>query len=742
MVTEPEPHRQAQPLSQELESDLHDWLATLVGARILIAVVTVAVLVASLVYYRLGTPIYRADTLLQVEEKRQSVPGLDDVLGGLRPERSTDTEIEILRSRSLLAKVIGRLNLDVIAAPRRFPFIGGAIARSHRGTTPSEPMMGFRRYAWGGEVITVPRLDVPAELEGEALVLVAGEAGRYRLQTRTGALLLEGVAGKAAGAEGDNASGVKLFVSELRARKGTQFFLTKQPLQDAIERLQKALVLGEKGKKTGIIRVELTGPDIPVLTSTLDELADLYVRQNVERKSEEAERTLQFVNSQLPELRQSLDKAEDALNAWRSKHGTIDLPLEAKAAIERAVDVEKVRAELQMQRAELSQKFTDSHPFVVALDKKLAEADRERASINARIKNLPASELESVRLLRDVKVNNELYVLLLNKAQELRVVKSGTIGNVRILDRAMPPRKPSFPSLNDALSLGLLLGLLLGVVAAFAKRALSRGIDDPEILETVTGLGVFASVPRSESHVQYTRHLAKGAKSAGPLAKRDPDDLSVESLRSLRTSLQFALIDAPNHVVVICGPSPSVGKSFISSNLAQVLADSGKRVLLVDADLRAGAMHRVFGTERGPGLSEVLAGAVPFENVVLRNISPNLDLLVQGMIPPNPSELLLSPRFKDLLERASKEYDLVVVDTPPILAVTDSAIVSKLGGVLLLVLRAGQHPLREIKTTLGRFAQSGLRPNGLVLNDVTHFGGAYDYGYHYQYDYRNKKKAS
>src|SRR5207302_8047677 len=214
--------------------------------------------------------------------------------------------------------------------------------------------------------------------------------------------------------------------------------------------------------------------------------------------------------------------------------------------------------------------------------------------------------------------------------------------------------------------------------------------------------------------------------------------LAIESLRSLRTSLQFALIDAPNRVIVLTGPSPGIGKSFIASNLAQVLADSGRRVLLVDGDMRNGSLHREFSVPRAPGLSEAIAGAAALTAAV-HHISDCLDLLTGGMIPPNPSELLMSPRFTELIDKVSGDYEMIVVDTPPILAVTDAAVIGRHAGVTLLVLRAGQHPLREIALALKRLAHGGVRPAGLVLNDVRR--SSVEYGYTYQYAYPPKAKG-
>jgi tyrosine-protein kinase Etk/Wzc len=633
---------------------------------------------------------------------------------------------------------VDELHLDIEARPRWFPVVGGGLARGHKGKEPAPAPFGLGRFAWGGERILVDRLAVAPELVNEKLTLVAREGGAYELLGPDGELLVRGEVGKAAASREPGQA--ELFVSELRARPGTAFRVVKRPPQAVVARLQKELVIAEKGKKTGIIRVELSDSDVPRLLRTLDVLSAVYLRQNVERKSAEAEKTLDFVNGQLPEVHERLQQAELALNAYKSKHQTVDLSLETKAALDESVQLEKAISELRVQKAEVQQRFTETHPILTAMNKKLGELEAQKAALAARFKGLPATELDSVRLLRDAKVAQELYVVLLNKAQELKVAKNGTIGNVRVLDRAVVPLKPVFPDPIQTTGLSLVLGLVLGVVAAFVRRSLDQGVDDPDQIEAITTLPVLASVPRSAAQEQLTRDIRRGAPH-GVLSVREPGDLAVESLRSLRTALQFAVMDAPAKIIAVSGPAPGIGKSFVTGNLAHVLAESGERVLLVDADLRNGTLHRAHGFERGPGLSEVIAGAARFEDVVHRAIAPTVDLLTQGAIPPNASALLVSLRFRDLLQRLGKEYDVIVVDTPPILAVTDAAIIGRLCAATLMVLRAGQHPMREITTAVKRFAQGGVQPSGVVFNDVTRIAGSgsgYGYGYHYQYEYKAK----
>jgi tyrosine-protein kinase Etk/Wzc len=500
-----------------------------------------------------------------------------------------------------------------------------------------------------------------------------------------------------------------------------------------VQTLQQDLTIVEKGRKTGVIRIALVGPDPREVRDVLNEIAQTYVRQNVERKSAEAEKTLEFIGAQLPILRANAERSEYALSSYRSTKGAaVDLNLEAKAMLDRAAEVEKRAAELALQRAELRQRFTDNHPLVVALRSKEATIEQERGAINAQIKVLPEAELNSVRLMRDVKVANELYLLLLNKAQELKVAKSGTIGNVRILDRALVPYKPTRPRTDTVLGVSVLVGLGLGFAASLVRRSLTGGVDDPADIEREFQISVYATIPHSTAQTALTRGRARGA---GLLAASAPADVAVESLRSLRTSIQFALTELSSNIVVVAGPTPGVGKSFVTANLAAVFADVGKRVVLVDGDLRKGRLHRDLAVEKEPGLSDVIRGTASLEDVVRPTPVPNLWVIPLGSAAPNPAELLSSDRFDHLVERLSSDFDLVVADTPPILAVTDGALIGRRGGVNVLVLRSGRHPLSEIASTVKRLGQNGVAVRAVVLNDVERKLPGYGNRYRYYHAY-------
>jgi tyrosine-protein kinase Etk/Wzc len=714
------------------EMTLRDMLALLADGRWYVVTAAAIALLGGILYALLATPIYRTDALVQVEEqsKNGALDELSTLFSGSSP---TEAEVEIIRSRSLVGGVVEELRLDLSAGPHYFPVIGRALARWRDGPAPASPFLGLSRYAWGGEKLSVQRLDVPPELEGGELTLVAGDGGRFTLLGPEGERLVEGQVGRAA-----DGQGVSLFVEQLQARPETQFRIAKSSRNAATDRLRRDLAVAEIGKKTGIIRLELEGRSPSQIAATLNAVTRAYLRQNVERKSAEAEKTLAFLETQLPIVKANLDSAESALNAYRSRNGSVDVTLETQGRLDQAVQVERALSELDVQRAELKQRFTESHPVLMAIRHKQAQLQSERASIEAKIKLLPNAELESARLMRDVKVSNELYVLLLNKAQELRVMKSGTIGSVRIVDSAVVPGEPVSPRKGASAVLGLLLGLGVGVGLAFARKALDRGVEDPEVIEQRFGVSVYAAVPHSAKVNELDRDARRRKVAGVPLlATADPSDVAIESLRSLRTSLEFALVEATGNVVMIGGPSPGVGKSFVSVNLAAVLADTGKRVLLVDADMRKGRLHRQFGAERGPGLSELISGSVGVDDAVRTTTARDVWLLPTGRLPPNPSELLASERFRRVLAELSRRWDIVLVDTAPILAVTDAALIGRFASLTLVVLRAGQHPLREIALAAKQLSQNGVRPHGFVLNDVmprsTVLGSKYSYHYHYDY---------
>lgn len=726
--------------------NLGEHLATLAESKWLILLVALLTLAAGVAYLLIAAPKYQVDALVQVEQDKNATQSLNDILAPLlEGETAVNAEIGILNSRLVLGKAVENLRLTISANPSYFPIIGGAIARRYDGEGMAAPWFGLADYAWGGETIRVQTFDVPKDYLDQVFTLEAGQPGRYRLRQPSGLfdadapVILEGEVGKLAQSQ-LNGEPLLLFVTELQARPGTRFQLKRSDFLGAIADLQDALKIAETGKDSGLISLSLIDRDPVKAAALVNEIANIYLRQNVERRSAEAAQTLGFLEQQLPSLKKNMESAEAALNTYRQQKGSIDLPKEIEATLERIAQIEQHLLQLKTNREELLRRFKPAHPMVVALDAQMAGLNKELTNLNAQVKNLPDTEQEVVRLSVDARINTDLYTSLLNKAQELQVAKAGTLGSVRIVDYALAPIEPDSPKKKLTLLLAALLGLFLGVMAALLRRLLAGGVEDPEQVEKQTGLPVYATIPHSRWQDKLSRRLRSKTLQQAVLASEHQEDAAVESLRSLRATLHFTLMDASNNCLVITGPGPGVGKSFISVNLGAVLASAGKRVLLIDADLRKGLLNRYLGYEREPGLADFINGLAAIDQVIRHTAIPQLDFASTGTIPPNPAELLHHERFATLLTEMSAAYDCVLIDCAPVLAVADAIIVGRLAGATLLALKAGVHPMREIEQAIKRLRQGGVNLRGILFNNVKLTKGRYGYGYgKYVYQYSYKK---
>ncbi|GLH40150.1 MULTISPECIES: polysaccharide biosynthesis tyrosine autokinase [Pseudomonas] len=721
--------------------DLLGIFGSLIDQKWLIGALTGAFMVTGVAYAVLATPVYLANALVQVEPKKNDMLGFSDLNSMLGGQSPSVTEIGIIKSRAVIGKTVDDLRLDIDVTPNTFPLIGGFLSRRYRGeseTSVAPPRFGLSSYAWGGERLEFTRLELPKDLLGKKLTLIAGEQQRFQLFDENDNLLAEGVAGEAFANDG-----VEGQIAQLAANPGTRFQVVRNPRIVTIQGYQDALDISEQGKESGIIRLALASSDAGEAVKILNKIASLYVEQNVRRTSAEAAQSLAFLQSQLPQVKRDLAKASDALNAYQTHGKTVNISLETQSVLGQSVALETRISELKMQQAELDRKFTKQHPAYRALMTQIGELTQQQKSLEGKVQDLPATQQELLNLTRDVEVASQIYTQLLNKSQELDIVRAGAVGNVRLIDTAdvdlTSPIKPKKPLI---VLIATLLGAFVGVALVLLRKSLSRGLEGPEGIEQL-GLPVYASIPYSA--LQEEEDSKKGRardgvdKPAYLLALRNPTDLSIESIRSLRTCLHFAGLDSTNNRIMISGPSPQVGKTFVSSNLAAVMALSGQRVVLIDADMRKGHLHKTLNTPISNGLSDLLVKRCTLEQAINTVEIDNLHFISRGQVPPNPSELLMHANFRELLAQLSERYDLVIIDTPPLLAVTDAAIVGREAGISLIVTRFGVNPAKEIELTIRRFAQNGIELKGAVFNGVekraaSYYGGTGYYNYEYASD--------
>lgn len=702
--------------------DLGRLLGELFDHRKLILTITAIFTSVAILYALFATPIYQADALVQVEQKQANalLNNLSQMLPNSQPESSP--ELVLLQSRMILGKTVDDLNLQAVVEQDYFPVFGRGWARL---TGQQAGQVDIGRLYIAQQDGKTPELTLTAMGAGRYTI----SGGGYQLQGQTGELL--------------EASGLSLLVRELNAQPGTAFSIGYLTRLDAINLLLKNFSASDKGKDTGMLGLSLTGENPELVQKTLSSITDNYLAQNIARQAAQDTKSLDFLQRQLPQVRNDLDTAEDKLNAYRRLKDSVDLNLEARSTLDQIVNVDNQLNQITFREAEISQLYTKSHPTYKALTEKRETLLQEKKRLSKQVSAMPATQQEVLRLSRDVESGRAVYMQLLNRQQELNIAKNSAIGNVRIIDDALTAPKPVKPVKKMVVLIGFVLGVMVSVALVFLRIFLRQGIESPVQLEEL-GINVYASVPISEWMTRKTAKRVKKGKQnhSNFLALDNPADLSIEAIRSLRTTLHFAMMEASNNVLMISGASPSAGKTFITSNLAAVITQGGQRVLFIDGDMRKGYSHQLFKHDAENGLSDILSGVITVDKAIKKVAGVGFDFISRGTIPPNPAELLMHIRFEQLLEWASEHYDLVLIDTPPILAVTDAAVIGRYAGTTLLVARFEKNTAKEIEVSVRRFEHSGVRIKGCILNGVVKKASSYyTYGYsEYNYSYKNDKK--
>ncbi|MBP6895279.1 MAG: polysaccharide biosynthesis tyrosine autokinase [Pseudacidovorax sp.] len=717
------------------EIHLAEYFDILVDNKWLVAGITALALIVGAAYALLATPIYRSNLLIQVED---AAPDAKSVLGDVSSLFEVKTpatgEIQVLRSRLVVGGAVDAARFYIDAKPAYVPLVGEWLSR--RASSLSTPMTlpGLAGRVYGTEKIEVSRFDVPGGLEDQApFVVTAMGEGRFEVEHPLLDAPFEGRVGQEITHDVPGAGGaIVLRIDRLDALPGAQFNVSRYSRLRTIEDLQRNIQASEQGRQSNVISVELEDSNRTRLTAILNALGTKYVDQNRERKAAEAERTLSFLDEQLPEFKRQLERSEDAYTRFRNQNSTVAFDEEAKAALSQIVDLQTKLLDAQQKRREFIALFTPNHPRVQTIDQQIGLIQRNIDAINSRVSRMPTIQQEAFRYERDVRVNSELYQSLLTNSLQLRLVKEGKTGNVRLLDSAISPRLPVKPQKALVVALAGVLGLLAGVAVAFVRSMFFSGIRNPQEIESHTGMSVMSVIPYTQEQGVLEVRMESGQKGVHVLTVTNPESTTVESVRSLRIALQFAMLEGANNRVLITGPTPGIGKSFVSANFAAIMAAAGKRVLLLDADMRKGYINKQFGLAREGGLSELLVGEVTLEKAIHRQVVPNLDVLTSGRYPPNPADMLMSDTFARLLDTLSAQYDLVVMDAPPVLVAADAAAAGAHSAVVLLVARADQTQMGELVESVKRLRQGNVTPTGVVFNamDMTrrHYGS---YGYRY-----------
>ncbi len=714
--------------------DLKELFFSLIAQWKLIALCVILSLVCALLYLRTTPDTYQVDALVQVEEnKGASAALLGDLSDMIEQKSPAQAEIEILKSRLVLGTVIDRLNLNIRIHGTEDSFWSRLLNKHEYDSEYSAQSVLFKDNQ---KSFDVRSFEIPDYYRDKSLLLRFSQ-GKFSLT--------------------DSATEQVVFsaplnqTSQLQSEYGlwkvgiysqdsfdSTYLIQKQSLPAAVRSLLADYSVAEKGKMTGVLGLNYQGTDKQHITQVLNAILAAYSQQNIERRSAETAQTLKFLEDQLPELKQQLDVAEREFNRFRQQYNTVDVTKESELYLTQSVTLETQKAELEQKVAEASAKYTAEHPIMQQMNAQLTAINKKINELDGTLRRLPELQRQYLQLFREVEVKQQLYTGLLNSYQQLRIAKAGEIGNVRIVDTAVEPIEPIKPKKLQILILSIFLGGFLGTLLALLRNMLRSGVKDSTQIENELDLPVYATVPRSP--VQESRiKLLKKKKNIPILAVKHSDDIAIESLRSMRTAIHFALSSAKNNIIMVSGPAPEVGKSFISTNLATILAQSQKRVLIIDADLRRGYLHKYFNQQAQPGLADYLNGQTELSQVIKATEVSGLDVIARGKSPANPSELLSTSQFATMLNQLSEQYDHILIDTPPILAVTDGIIISQHAGVNLVIARYAKTQMKELELTINRFEQVGVKVNGIILNDIQRSSAGYGYGYNYSYAYKANK---
>lgn len=737
------------PHEGEAVIDLRLLLNLITAHKLFISIVVVVCLVLGSVYAFTRTPMYQSTALIEVEGSSNQASNLLALMNvggaagaaGLSSSASpAEIETSLLQSEYIMADVIDRLKLNISVQPHYMPFVGKLYAKLNTDNSQSFITKFFSSFSWSMmDKVNIAELSVPNYLEGTQFQLVIGKTPEnYALYTKDGEKILTGIVGQKA--VSTNAQfPISITVSSLAAMPGTSFSVAKESTKAVMEDVLANLNIQEKGDRTGILELAYQSPTPEFSQVFLNTVLNVAVAKNIATKAEEAGKTLEFLKKQLPTVTQQLDNAETSLNSYRSRTGNVDAETEAQILLQQIIALQKEAEDLKLKKLELLQNFTEQHPYVIAMEQQQGLLNQRIKEVEMRLREIPQAAQEAANYQRDIGVQGGIYTNVIQNMQQMEMLKASTVSTVRVLTFA------SFAVLPVKSKTGIIIvfSIMLGFFASFGvlllRQALMTKVEDPLVVEKALGLSTLAIVPFSQHQANLMKRMQKErTQKRYLLSELKPKDVAVESVRGLRTSLKLALLEADREIIAISGCSPGIGKSFLSSNLVKLFAELGSKALLIDADMRRGHTYRMMGGRRELGLSEYLQQTDMALSAVVQELAPNVSFISTGDYPADPTELLMREKFHQLLDKAAKDYDLVIIDTPPILAVTDAALILKYTAVNLLVVGAGKDQLKEIQHAKATLEKTGVKLAGMVFNNlngsVEKYGNGNYYNYYYSYE--------
>lgn len=720
----------AQPDNNEI--DLRHVVDLVKHSYKIVIAITLCFLIMGIYYAETRPPVYQSSAMVEIQSDNMSgvISGAGSALANLTSQQASpaDVEMVLLRSPYVLGQVVKQLGLDISVSPLHTGYF--------------ERKAAEKKHIQNNAQISV--LDVPNALLAKPFIMQVGKNNQFSLYTNQKQKIAEGRVGQPISVPFENGT-FNILVSKIQAAPGSEFTIVKQPAERVAEGLSQSLAIREEGESTGVLSLSYYAGDPTQAQTLLNAILDVAVSQNMQEKSEEARKELDFITHQLPFSKDKLLKSEVNLGSYSAKTDIFD----AKGAAGMVVgDIQRLKESLdkiRFEKAVLLEKDTSLYPPVVALTDKENRIKQEIKQYQAALDKMPPELAQETNLQTQTKLETKVYTKLVEDVQKMEMLQASMVSSVHVLNKASYPVARVPVKKREIIFGSIILGFVFSLACIFIRHILSPVIEDPDVVERKIGTPVVAIIPCSEKQAAHNRKIKQdklyAANNPFLLARISPNDVAIEGVRSLRTTIQMALLETENNVLAITGCSPGVGKSFISGNLAAVLSDLGKRVVIIDSDMRLGKLFQTYGKAKAPGLSTYLQKQATLSEILQPVIPGKLDFISTGLYPENPSELLAQQTFNDLVETLKKEYDLVVIDTPPILAVTDAALILKFSAVNLMVLGVGKDQMKEVIHAKSILERGGVTLTGIVFNTLKQkkSGFGYNYGYaNYHYTYGNK----
>ncbi|KAB8030664.1 polysaccharide biosynthesis tyrosine autokinase [Fluviispira multicolorata] len=725
--------------------DVRQLLSQILDNKLIILVSIIICLILVSIYCIFRMPQYSTSVLVTTNASKGS-GNLSSVVGKVIPvlgsdDGSAERYSEILKSYVVIEPVIKSLGLDIIVEPNYFPFIGKKIYYSNlrsftRENEIVDPVLGLSSFAWGGEKIQILKFEIPNKYINSMFKIVNLGNNSFSLIAPSGKEVLKGKLNEFIQMPLGNGT-IKIYVKSINSRIGVAFNLQKINLEDSIKRVLTDLNVTAAGKKTDLTSLTFKGYDPEKITLIINAIADSSVQQDILQKQDQAKKTLNFLRAQEPSVRKDLLKAETELNQYRAKSGNVALEQETKITMENIARIQDSISKFLVQKGQLEQKYTTDSLQIKDVETTLAQLQLEKTKYERKLKDLPSADQIALGLMREVQIQNQIYINLIEKIQQFELLKAGTVGDVAVINYAQIPLRDNNKSFIYFSLFSTISSFLAAVSYIIVRKILFAGIEDFEVIENKYDIRSLSSILLSKNH-ELQKIMFKSGKInyLKFLSEIDPYDVVVEGFRSLRTNLLFELTPE-NNIIAISGPNPNVGKSFVSANIANIFTETGKKVLLIDGDMRQGNIESFFQNNLSKiGFCNYIEGQNDLNEIIQKTRISNLDFIPRGRYKNVKSEFQFKDKVKDFLKNISKEYDYIIIDTAPFMSVTDTFEFCRYSKLSLIVFGFSEHHEKEIREYKRKFENANITIYGFIMNKIieskSNLGSNYSFSSRYE----------